>query len=32
LESRVLSSKEKGGTPLQKPKMINSKQVFIIAS
>ena len=32
LESRVLSSKEKGGTPLQKPKMINSKQVFIIGN
>ena len=32
LESRVLSSKEKRGTPLQKPKMINSKQVFIIGN
>ena len=31
-ESQLLYSKEKGGTPLQKPKMINNKQVFIIGN
>ena len=32
LESQVSSSREKVGTPLQKPKMINNKQVFIIGN
>ena len=31
-ESHPSSSKVKGGTPLQKPKMINNKQVFIIGN
>ena len=31
-EPQPLSSKAKGGTPLQKPKMINNKQVFIIGN
>lgn len=31
-EPQTLSSREKDGTPLQKPKMINNKQVFIIGN
>ncbi|MCS5653505.1 MAG: hypothetical protein NZ825_12775 [Candidatus Marinimicrobia bacterium] len=31
-ESQLLYSKEKGGMPPQKPKMINNKQVFIIGN
>ena len=31
-ERQALSSKVKVGTPRQKPKMINSKQVFIIGN
>ena len=31
-ESQPLSLKVKDGTPLQKPKMINNKQVFIIGN
>ena len=31
-EPQTLSSREKVGTPLQKPKMINNKQVFIIGN
>ena len=31
-EPQSLSSREMGGTPLQKPKMINNKQVFIIGN
>ena len=31
-ESQTSSSKVKGGTPLQKPKMINNKTVFIIGN
>ena len=32
LESQVSSSRERVGTPLQKPKVINNKQVFIIGN